>query len=132
MNIRRALSAPVNSIKAAVDAHQAGHGPGKSAAPVILEPPASMCAVRHINSAAVHSNHLEFPECADIGQEVADSSARRQRRVGSRLHFGHSRMRGGPGAGGLTPSGHPPETPEFSGSIGALLELENGTARHNI
>ena len=132
MNIRRALLALVKSIEAPSDPHQIGHGPGKATAPVIHDPSASICAVRHTNSAAVHSNHLEFPECADIGQEVADSSARRQRRVGSRLHFGHSRMRGGPGAGGLTPSGHPPETPEFSGSIGALLELENGTARHNI
>ena len=46
-----------------------------------VEAPASMCVVHHVASAAVHTNHLVFPECADIVQEVADSSASRQRRA---------------------------------------------------
>jgi hypothetical protein len=46
-----------------------------------VEAPASMCVVHHVASAAVHSNHLVFPECADIAQEVTDSSASRQRRA---------------------------------------------------
>ena len=44
-----------------------------------VEAPASMCVVLHVASAAVHTNHLVFPECADIAQEVADSSLSRQR-----------------------------------------------------
>ncbi len=46
-----------------------------------VEAPASMCVAHHVVFAAVHTNHLVFPECADIGQEVADSSASRQRRA---------------------------------------------------
>jgi len=46
-----------------------------------VEAPASMCVVHHVASATVHTNHLVFPECADIVQEVADSSASRQRRA---------------------------------------------------
>lgn len=45
-----------------------------------VEAPASRCAVHSVTSAAVHSNHLVFSECADIVQEVTDSSARRLRR----------------------------------------------------
>lgn len=133
-----------------------------------VEAPASMCAVRHITSAAVHSNHLVFPECADIGQEVANSSASRQRRAEALISDGAlegrdalvilgdqaesglpicRKRRGGSDPGYTLATavfevaservdwrvyGHPLETPEFSGSIGALLELENGTARHNI
>jgi hypothetical protein len=46
-----------------------------------VEAPASLCAVHRVTDAAVHSNHLVFPECADIVQEVANSSASRQRRA---------------------------------------------------
>lgn len=46
-----------------------------------VEAPASMCVVHHVAYAAVHTNHLVFSECADIAQEVADSSASRQRRA---------------------------------------------------
>jgi hypothetical protein len=46
-----------------------------------VEAPASKCVVHRVASAAVHTNHLVFPECADIVQEVADSSASRQRRA---------------------------------------------------
>jgi hypothetical protein len=46
-----------------------------------VEAPASLCAVHRVTAAAVHSNHLVFPECADIDQEVANSSASRQRRA---------------------------------------------------
>jgi len=142
---------------------QAGNGQLLS-----VEAPASVCAVRHITSAAVHSNHLVFPECADIGQEVADSSASRQRRAEALISDGalegrdalvilgdraeselpiYRTCRGGSDPGytlatavfEVAPErvdwrvyGHPLETPEFSGSIGALMELENGTARHNI
>ena len=45
-----------------------------------VEAPASRCAAHRITRVAVHSNHLVFSECADIDQEVTDSSARRQRR----------------------------------------------------
>jgi len=45
-----------------------------------VEAPASFCAVRPVACAAVHTNHLVFSECADIVQEVTESSARRQRR----------------------------------------------------
>jgi hypothetical protein len=55
---------------------QAGQAPLLS-----VEAPASLCVVHHVASAAVHTNHLVFPECADIGQEVAQSSASRQRRA---------------------------------------------------
>ena len=56
-------------------------GQGGRARLLSVEAPASMCVVHHVDSAAVHTNHLVFPECADIVQEVADSSARRQRRA---------------------------------------------------
>jgi hypothetical protein len=46
-----------------------------------VEAPASMCVVHHVACAAVHTNHLVFSECADIAQEVANSSASRQRRA---------------------------------------------------
>ena len=46
-----------------------------------VEAPASLCVVHHVVDAAVHTNHLVFPECADIAQEVTDSSASRQRRA---------------------------------------------------
>jgi hypothetical protein len=46
-----------------------------------VEAPASQCVAHHVASAAVHTNHLVFSECADIAQEVADSSASRQRRA---------------------------------------------------
>jgi hypothetical protein len=46
-----------------------------------VEAPAGMCVAHHVASAAVHTNHLVFSECADIAQEVADSSASRQRRA---------------------------------------------------
>jgi hypothetical protein len=46
-----------------------------------VEAPASVCVARHVVYAAVHTNHLVFSECADIAQEVADSSAHRQRRA---------------------------------------------------
>ena len=36
--------------------------------------------MHRVTDAAVHSNHLVFTECADIPQEVANSSASRQRR----------------------------------------------------
>jgi hypothetical protein len=55
---------------------QAGHG-----ALLSVEAPASRCVVHQVASAAVHTNHLVFSECADIGQEVANSSASRQRRA---------------------------------------------------
>lgn len=45
-----------------------------------VEAPASVCVVHRVTDVAVHSNHLVFAECADIPQEVADSSASRQRR----------------------------------------------------
>lgn len=45
-----------------------------------VEAPASACVVHRVTDAAVHSNHLVFAECADIPQEIADSSASRQRR----------------------------------------------------
>ena len=55
---------------------QAGRAPLLS-----VEAPASLCVVHHVACAAVHTNHLVFSECADIGQEVANSSASRQRRA---------------------------------------------------
>lgn len=58
------------------------HNLGQMGAGALLsvEAPASRCAVHPVTSAAVHTNHLVFSECADIVQEVSDSSARRQRR----------------------------------------------------
>jgi len=133
-----------------------------------VEAPASMCVVRHITSAAVHSNHLVFPECADIGQEVADSSASRQRRAEALISDGAlegrdalvvlgdqaqadlpicRKRRGGTDPGYTLATAvfevarervdwrvyaDPRETPAFSGTIEAVMELENGTARHNI
>ena len=133
-----------------------------------VEAPASMCVVRHIGYAAVHSNHLVFPECADIGQEVADSSASRQRRAEALIGNGAlegrdalvilgdqaeselpicRKRRGGTDPGYTLATAvfevadervawrvhsHSLEAPEFSGSISARMELENGTARHNI
>lgn len=46
-----------------------------------VEAPASKCVVHRIAFAAVHTNHLVFPEFADIAQEVANSSVSRQRRA---------------------------------------------------
>lgn len=133
-----------------------------------VEAPASICVVHHITSAAVHSNHLVFQECADIGQEVADSSASRQRRAEALISDGAlegrdalvvlgdqaeselpicRKRRGGSDPGYTLATAvfevaeervdwrvyaNPREKPDFSGSIGAVLELENGTARHNI
>ena len=53
-----------------------------------VEAPASICAVHHVLYAAVHTNHLVFSECADIAQEVANSSARRQRRAEALIEDG--------------------------------------------
>ena len=58
---------------------QAGGGPG-DAMLLSVEAPSSRCVVRPVDRAAVHTNHLVFSECADIPQEVTDSSSHRQRR----------------------------------------------------
>ena len=58
--------------------HNLGQAGG--AALLSVEAPASRCVARPVTSAAVHTNHLVFSECADIVQEVTDSSVRRQRR----------------------------------------------------
>ena len=62
--------------------HNLGHAGGSAGGATLLsvEAPASRCVARPVLSAAVHTNHLVFPECADIVQEVTESSRRRQRR----------------------------------------------------
>ena len=62
--------------------HNLGQAGGRAGGAQLLsvEAPASRCVVRPVGSAAVHTNHLVFPECADIVQEVTDSSSSRQRR----------------------------------------------------
>jgi len=42
-------------------------------------------AARHGSDAAVHTNRLVFPECADIAHEAADFSVGSQRRAGALL-----------------------------------------------
>jgi hypothetical protein len=46
-----------------------------------VEAPASGCVARPISRPVAHANHLVFEEFADIHQEVAPSSASRQRRA---------------------------------------------------
>ena len=46
-----------------------------------VEAPASRCAVRRVTAPVAHANHIVFDECADIDQEIAPSSAARQRRA---------------------------------------------------
>ena len=46
-----------------------------------VEAPASLCAVHRVTSAAAHSNHLVYAECAQIAQDTTDSSRRRQQRA---------------------------------------------------
>lgn len=53
-----------------------------------VEAPASHCAVHPVDAASAHANHLVFPECTDIPQEITESSLRRQRRAASLISGG--------------------------------------------
>ena len=53
-----------------------------------VEAPASRCVVRRISRPAAHANHLVFSQFADIDQEIAPSSASRQRRAEALISAG--------------------------------------------
>ncbi|MDX1434794.1 MAG: C45 family peptidase [Gammaproteobacteria bacterium] len=46
-----------------------------------VEAPAGVCVVHPVTRPVAHANHIVFGECADIDQEIAPSSASRQRRA---------------------------------------------------
>jgi len=59
-----------------------------------VEAPASRCSVQVVDRPRAHANHLVFVQNADIQQEVAPSSARRQQRAEALIESGTATGRG--------------------------------------